>query len=317
MNAKFFTEMHASPIRTMAFGKTLVNAYFVILMIRMCILEENGVVLTVALYAYIDGHMMIIPRRHVRSVKELTPEEWETMRKFMYLAKKMIRKTHGIKGMQIVQKDGADAQSTVEHIHFHCIPFDAPDLNVWNYRKLANTPKENAAAYKALESSVNKLSKRFDEKYTIVSPDLTDKINIYKNALALTIANKKQSQAKKTAQVGASIIAGTTIISRCNANISGGVMEIEKEDGTWTSPPTVAHAEERCITAAAKAGIHLKNSIMIVTLSPCMVCSRLIVNSGVKELHYIHEWWDKEAITFLIKQGVKVIKIAPKKQLEI
>ncbi len=51
-------------------------------------LEENGVVMTVALYAYIDGHTMIIPRRHVRSVKELTPQEWETMRKFMYVAKK-------------------------------------------------------------------------------------------------------------------------------------------------------------------------------------------------------------------------------------
>lgn len=129
------------------------------------ILEENGVVLTVSVFAYIDGHCMIIPRRHVRSVKELTPEEWETMRKFMYLAKKMIRKVHGIKGMQIIQKDGVDAQSTVEHIHFHCIPFDGPDLTVWNYRKLANTPKENAKAYKDIKGSIAKLSQRFDEKY--------------------------------------------------------------------------------------------------------------------------------------------------------
>lgn len=134
---------------------------------KYVIMEENGIVLTIALYAYIDGHMMIIPRRHIRSVKELTPSEWETMRKFMYLAKKMIRKIHGIKGMQIIQKDGADAQSTVEHIHFHCIPFDAPDLTEWNYRKLVNTPVENANAYKQISDSVNKLSKRFDEKYGI------------------------------------------------------------------------------------------------------------------------------------------------------
>ena len=132
---------------------------------KYVVLEENGIVLTVALYAYIDGHLMIIPRRHIRSVKELTPSEWETMRKFMYLAKKMIRKAHGIKGMQIIQKDGADAQSTVEHLHFHCMPFDAPDLNVWNYRKLANTPIENANAYRNIQDSVDKLGKRFDEKY--------------------------------------------------------------------------------------------------------------------------------------------------------
>lgn len=127
--------------------------------------EENGVVLTIALYAYIDGHCMIIPRRHVRSVKELTTLEWETMRKMMYIAKKMIRDVHHIKGMQIVQKDGAEAQSTVEHLHFHCIPFDAPDLAVWNYRQLDNTPLENAQLYRQKQEEIKKLAKRFSRKY--------------------------------------------------------------------------------------------------------------------------------------------------------
>lgn len=127
--------------------------------------EENGVVLTVALYAYVDGHMMIIPRRHVRSVKELTPLEWETVRKFMYLAKKMIRNVHGIKGVQFIQKDGADAQGTVEHIHFHCIPFDAPDLSIWNYRKLKHTPIENAQMYQKQAKKLAAYEAKFDEKY--------------------------------------------------------------------------------------------------------------------------------------------------------
>lgn len=127
--------------------------------------EENGVVMTVPLYAYIDGNIMIIPRRHVRSVKELTPSEWETMRKMMYLAKKLVRKVHGVKGMQIVQKDGVDAQSTVEHLHFHCIPFDAPDLSVWHYRQLKYTPIENAKLYKDQRAEIAKLGKRFEAKY--------------------------------------------------------------------------------------------------------------------------------------------------------
>jgi histidine triad (HIT) family protein len=127
--------------------------------------EENGIALTITVFAYIDGHMMIIPRRHVRSIKELTPSEWETVRKMTYLAKKLIRKTHGIKGMQFIQKDGADAQSTVEHIHFHCIPFDGPDLSTWHYRKLANTPLENVDAYKQHQKTIEKLNTKFDEKY--------------------------------------------------------------------------------------------------------------------------------------------------------
>ncbi len=127
--------------------------------------EENGVVLTVALYAYIDGHCMIIPRRHIRSVKELTTAEWETMRKFMYIAKKMIRDIYGIKGMQIIQKDGVEAQSTVEHLHFHCMPFDSPDFSVWNYRRLKYTPIENATLYKEQIEDIKKLAKRFSRKY--------------------------------------------------------------------------------------------------------------------------------------------------------
>ncbi len=127
--------------------------------------EENGVVMTVHLYAYIDGCLMIIPRRHIRSVKELTPTEWETMRKMMYMAKKLIRDVYGIKGMQIIQKDGNLAQSTVEHLHFQCVPFDSPDLNTWNPRKLKYTPLENANKFKAAHDQIEKLSKRFEKKY--------------------------------------------------------------------------------------------------------------------------------------------------------
>ena len=128
--------------------------------------EENGVVMAVTVFAYIDGHFMIIPRRHVRSVKELTVEEWETVRKFMYLAKKIIRKAHGIKGIQYLQREGEGAQSTVsDHIHFHCMPFDAPDLSVWNYRELRYTPVQNAQIYRKLNKTMKKLSEKFTEKY--------------------------------------------------------------------------------------------------------------------------------------------------------
>lgn len=127
--------------------------------------EENGIAMTIALYAYVDGHFFIVPKRHVRSVKELTPGEWETIRKFMYIAKKLIRDVHGIKGVQYIQKDGVVAQSTVEHLHFHCMPFDAPDLSVWNYRKLKNTPIKNATLYKEQSKKIAKLNIKFDQKY--------------------------------------------------------------------------------------------------------------------------------------------------------
>jgi ADP-ribose pyrophosphatase YjhB (NUDIX family)/diadenosine tetraphosphate (Ap4A) HIT family hydrolase len=129
--------------------------------------EENGIVMTVSLFAYIDGQFMIIPRRHVRSTRELTQLEWETVRKFMYIAKKLIREVYDIKGMQFVQREGGiTAQSTVEdHLHFQCTPFDAPDLAVWNYRKLKYTPLENVAKYKQARKKIIHHGTKFVEKY--------------------------------------------------------------------------------------------------------------------------------------------------------
>lgn len=277
--------------------------------------EENGVALAVPLFAYIDGNLMIIPRRHVKSVKELTPEEWETVRKLMYIAKKMIRKVHGLKDIQYVIRDGGQAvNSTVQdHIHIHCIPSDAPDMTVWNYRKLKYTPLENATLFRERASSMAKLAEKFGEKYAKSVAATVDKKEVYRAAFQQLLHSKKVSKAKKTAKVGASIIAGDTIISMPNANLVGGPME-QETDGVWVSPPTVSHAEERCIAQAAKDGVSLDGATMIVSLSPCMMCSRLIANSGIKELHYIDDWWDQNALSFLKENGVKVVKLPYKKK---
>ena len=78
----------------------------------------------------------------------------------------MIRKVHDIKGVQYVLRDGGiTAQSTVsDHLHMNCVPFDAPDLSVWNYRKLKYTPLENMDLFKK-HGSIDTLAKRFAQKY--------------------------------------------------------------------------------------------------------------------------------------------------------
>lgn len=278
--------------------------------------EENDIVMTVPLYPYIDGSLMVIPRRHVKSAKELTPLEWETVRKFMYIAKKIIRKVHDRKEMIYMLRDGGNlVNSTVQdHMHVHCVPSDGPDLNTWNYRELKYTPLENATLFRRQASTIAKLSDKFTEKYVASEPAGVDKKEVYREAFKQTMANKKLSKAKKTAKVGAAIIVGDKIISMNNANLVGGSMEYEKDDGTWTSPPTVSHAEERCISQAAKEGLSLDGATMIVTLSPCMNCSRMIANSGIKELHYIDDWWDQEALGFLRENGLKVVKLPYKKR---
>jgi diadenosine tetraphosphate (Ap4A) HIT family hydrolase/8-oxo-dGTP pyrophosphatase MutT (NUDIX family) len=133
---------------------------------KYILFEENGMALTITLYAYIDGHLMIVPRRHVRSPKELTDAEWDTVRRFQYIAKKLFKEVHGVKGMQLVQKDGAEAQSTVaDHLHFHCVPFDAPDLLTWNYRQLKYTPLQNVTLYRRQAKKIAAYDSKYTAKY--------------------------------------------------------------------------------------------------------------------------------------------------------
>lgn len=130
--------------------------------------EENNVVLTINLYPYIDGQLMAIPRRHVSSLKDLTQIEWETMRKFSYIAKKIIRSAHNHKAVwNLVREGGESAQMTVsDHLHMQLIPFDSKDLATWNFRKLKYTPLENVAKYKQAYEEFKQAYTKFDKKYS-------------------------------------------------------------------------------------------------------------------------------------------------------
>jgi len=148
--------------------KTVGKCVFCDLKEKYILHEENGVVLTINIYPYIDGHLMAIPRRHVSSPKELSQLEWETMRKFTYLAKKLMRKAYGHKRMwTLIREGGAEAQMTVtDHLHMQLIPFDSPDLCKWNYRELNFTPLENVEKYKKLAKDFAKNSIKFEKDYS-------------------------------------------------------------------------------------------------------------------------------------------------------
>jgi len=129
--------------------------------------EENGIALTINLYPYIDGQLMAIPRKHVSSPKQLSQSQWETIRKFTFIAKKIVRKVHGHKSMwTLIREGGANAQMSVtDHLHVHFIPIDSPDFCKWTYRKLKNSPLQNVELYKKQAELILKKDIKFEEKY--------------------------------------------------------------------------------------------------------------------------------------------------------
>jgi len=47
-----------------------------------------------------------------------------------------------------------------------------------------------------------------------------------------------------------------------------------------------SHAEENAITQAAYHGTSVRDGIMYVTISPCLMCAKMIINAGIIEVVY-------------------------------
>ena len=68
------------------------------------------------------------------------------------------------------------------------------------------------------------------------------------------------------------------------------------------------HAEQNAIIQAAKLGVSLEGATMYVTHQPCVICTRMILNSGIKTVIYKNGYPDEFALELFSKSDVKLIK---------
>jgi diadenosine tetraphosphate (Ap4A) HIT family hydrolase len=74
------------------------------------------------------GHCLVIPRRHIASWFDATPEERSDMLGLLDEARARVQRDHGPDGFNIGINDGAAAGQTVPHLHVHLIPRYAGDV---------------------------------------------------------------------------------------------------------------------------------------------------------------------------------------------
>ncbi len=72
----------------------------------------------------------------------------------------------------------------------------------------------------------------------------------------------------------------------------------------------IVHAEQNAICDCAKRGVSCENSIAYITHYPCLICTRLLLASGVKEIKYINDYKNDDLVEYLCNQkGVRIVKI--------
>jgi dCMP deaminase len=131
----------------------------------------------------------------------------------------------------------------------------------------------------------------------------------------------KMSHARRL-QVGAVIVKDDRVISMgYNGMPAGWDNNCESEEtefnlitktrtgtGKLTTRPEVLHAESNAIAKLAKSNDSGDGADIFVTHAPCMECSKLIFQSGIRRVYYSADYRDDSGIKFLKQSGVEVIK---------
>ena len=107
-------------------------------------------------------------------------------------------------------------------------------------------------------------------------------------------------------KVGAILVKDKMIISDgYNGTPAGFENVCEDEEGK--TKQYVLHAEANAITKVAKSGNNSLGATMYVTTAPCLECSKLIIQAGIKRLVYRNSYRITDGVDLLVRAGIEVV----------
>lgn len=122
--------------------------------------------------------------------------------------------------------------------------------------------------------------------------------------MGTALLHARLSKAKR-AKVGAVLVTKSGVtLTGYNGTPSG--WDNVCEDNQNKTKPEVIHAELNCVLKAAKEGISVVDSVVYVTLSPCVPCAAMLAQAGIKELVYQKVYRDTIGLDLLERHGIVV-----------
>ncbi len=109
-------------------------------------------------------------------------------------------------------------------------------------------------------------------------------------------------------KVGALIVKDRMIISDGYNGTPSGFENI-CEDKNNNTKPYVLHAEANAITKVAKSNNSSQGATLYVTSSPCLECSKLIIQAGIKRVVFSDAYRLQDGLELLKKADIEVKQI--------
>lgn len=69
------------------------------------------------------------------------------------------------------------------------------------------------------------------------------------------------------------------------------------------------HAEQNALIQASLYGVSLKGSTLYATNQPCVICAKMLINAGIKEIVIAEGYPDKMAIELFKEAKIKVKRL--------
>ena len=70
------------------------------------------------------------------------------------------------------------------------------------------------------------------------------------------------------------------------------------------------HAEQNALCDCAKRGVSCQDAIAYITHYPCLICTRLLIAAGIKEIKYIDDYNNDDLVEYFAKQkNIKIVKL--------
>jgi dCMP deaminase len=127
--------------------------------------------------------------------------------------------------------------------------------------------------------------------------------------MGIALGYSQLSKARR-AKVGACLVTKNGItLGGFNGSAVGTDNNLEHViNGELVTKSSTIHAELNAILKAAREGVSCLDSTMYTSLSPCVQCSAMLINAGVKRLVYLEEYRDQSGVELLKSAGVTVDK---------
>lgn len=135
----------------------------------------------------------------------------------------------------------------------------------------------------------------------------TKQLKLDERYLRMALVWAENSYCKRR-QVGALLVKDKMIISDgYNGTPSG--FENDCEDENYKTKPYVLHAEANAITKVAKSNNSSDGATLYVTSSPCLECSKLIIQAGINRVVFSEPYHLNDGIELLQRAGIEVVQV--------